>query len=187
MKSIIVPRLVPAVAGQPAPRSHLRREKLHLPSLPPWDESHGYVYQALRAIKPMSYWKLYYHFIWGTKNRSPIIDSNLEPELYRAIAAKVRDMEGLLHAIGRIEDHVHLAVSIPPKIAPAKFIGDVKGNSSHFVNYVIKPDFEFHWQDEYGVLSFGEKNLSAVVRYIQYQKQHHANGTLNKLMEQCNE
>ena len=132
----------------------------------------------------MPYWKLYYHFIWGTKNRLPLIDSTIEHELYGAIAAKVKNMDGFVHAIGGIEDHVHLAVSVPPKVAPAKFIGDVKGNSSHYINYVVKPDFEFHWQDEYGLLSFGEKNLSGVVRYIHNQKQHHADRTLIVAMEQ---
>lgn len=93
-------------------------------------------------------------------------------------------MDGFVHAIGGIEDHVHLAVSIPPKIAPAKFIGDVKGNSSHFINHVIRPDFEFRWQTEYGLLSFGERNLPAIVRYIRNQKQHHANGDLIATLEQ---
>ncbi len=128
----------------------------------------------------MPYWKLYYHFVWGTKNRLPLIDSVLEPELYRAIVAKAQ-------AMGGVEDHVHLGVSIPPKLAPAKFIGDVKGNSSHYVNRVIKPDFEFYWQDEYGVLSFGERNLPSVVRYIHNQKQHHADGTLIPAMERIDE
>ena len=114
----------------------------------------------------------------------PLIDSTIEHELYRAIAAKVKNMEGFVHAIGGIEDHVHLAVSVPPKVAPAKFIGDVKGNSSHYINYVVKPDFEFHWQDEYGLVSFGEKNLSGVIRYIHNQKQHHADRTLIVAMEQ---
>ncbi len=135
----------------------------------------------------MPYWKLYYHFIWGTKNRFPFIDPALEPELYRAIAAKAQKLDGFVHAIGGIEDHVHLAVSIPPKLAPAKFIGDVKGNSSHYVNHVIKPDFEFHWQNECGILSFGERNLSSVVRYIHNQKQHHAEGTLIAAMERMDE
>jgi REP element-mobilizing transposase RayT len=103
------------------------------------------------------------------------------------MAAKAQDMEGFVHAIGGTQDHIHLAVSIPPKVSPAKFIGDVKGNSSHYVNHVIKPDFEFYWQDEYGVLSFGEKNLSAVVGYIHNQKQHHANGTLISAMERMDE
>ena len=135
----------------------------------------------------MPYWKLYYHFIWGTKNRLPLIDSTLEPELYRVIVAKAQKLKGFVHAIGGIEDHVHLGVSFPPKVVPAKFIGDVKGNSSHYVNHVIKPDFEFYWQDEYGVLSFGERNLASVVRYIHDQKQHHAEGTLIAAMERTDE
>ena len=135
----------------------------------------------------MPYWKLYYHFIWGTKNRLPLIDATFEPELYRAIAAKTKEMGGFVHAIGGTEEHVHLAVSIPPKVAPEKFIGDVKGNSSHYVNHIIKPDFKFYWQDEYGVLSFGEKNLPGIVRYIHNQKQHHADGTLIAAMERMDE
>jgi REP element-mobilizing transposase RayT len=135
----------------------------------------------------MPYSKLYYHFIWGTKNRLPLIESAFESELYRAIVAKVKNMDGFIHAIGGTEDHVHLAVSIPPKVAPAKFIGDVKGNSSHYVNHIIKPDFEFYWQNEYGVLSFGEKNLPAIVKYIHNQKQHHADGTLIATMERMDE
>jgi putative transposase len=133
----------------------------------------------------MPYWQLYYHFIWGTKNRLQLIDS--AQDLYRAIAAKTQVLGGFVHAVGGVEDHVHLAVSVPPKIASAKFIGDVKGSSSHYVNHVIKPDFEFYWQDEYGVLSFGERNLASVVRYIHNQKQHHADGTLIAAMERMNE
>ena len=135
----------------------------------------------------MPYWKLFYHFIWGTKKRLPLIDASFESELYRVIVAKVKNMDGFVHAIGGTEEHVHLAISVPPKVAPAKFIGDVKGNSSHYVNHVIKPDFEFYWQDEYGVLSFGEKNLSAIVKYIRNQKQHHADGTVIAAMERMDE
>jgi len=135
----------------------------------------------------MPYWKLYYHFVWGTKNRLSLIDSDLESELYRVIVAKAQNLNGFVYAIGGMEDHVHLAVSIPPKLAPAKFIGDVKGNSSHYGNHVIRPDFEFYWQDEYGVLSFGERNLASVVRYIHNQKQHHTDRTLIAAMERMDD
>ena len=135
----------------------------------------------------MPYWKLYYHFVWGTKNRLPVIDATLEPGLYCAIAAKAQAMGGFVHAMGGMEDHTHLAVSLPPKLAPAKFIGDVKGNSSHYFNHVIKPGFEFYWQDEYGVFSFGERDLASVVRYIHNQKQHHADATLIAALERLEE
>ena len=68
-------------------------------------------------------------------------------------------------------------------LAPAAFIGEVKGNASHFINHITKPDVAFYWQDEYGVLTFGEKDLPAIVRYIQNQKKHHADGTLISAME----
>ena len=131
----------------------------------------------------MPYSKLYYHFIWGTKDRLALIDPAFEAELYRAIAAKTQKMDGFLYAVGGTKDHIHLAVSLPPKLAPASFIGEVKGNASHFINHVIRPDLSFYWQDEYGVLTFGEKNLPAVVRYIHNQKKHHADGTLVAAME----
>lgn len=124
----------------------------------------------------MSYWTLYYHFVWSTKERQSFILPSFEAELYRALSAKVLQMEGIIHALGGTTDHVHLAVSVPPKIALADFIGDVKGNASHYVNHVIRPDFDFYWQAEYAVLSFGAKNLPAIVRYIQRQKEHHTSG-----------
>ena len=72
-----------------------------------------------------------------------MITPTLEPELYRVMAAKAREMGGFVHALEGTEDHVHLAVSVPPKLAPAKFIGDVKGNCSYYVNHILKPDFDF--------------------------------------------
>lgn len=65
----------------------------------------------------MPYWKLYYHFVWSTKDRLLLIDSVLEPELYRALAVKAQNIGGFVHALGGMEDHVHLAVSDPPKLA----------------------------------------------------------------------
>jgi putative transposase len=131
----------------------------------------------------MPYYKLFYHIVWGTKHRQGIILPDLESDLYRVIAAKVIEMDGIVHAIGGMEDHVHLAVTIPPKDALSKAIGEIKGNSSHAVNHTIKPGLNFSWQEEYGVFSFSEKNLSLVVRYIQNQKQHHAENTIQAYME----
>jgi len=131
----------------------------------------------------MPYFKLYYHIVWGTKNRETSILHDLEPALYSVMAAKVIEMDGIVHAIGGTQDHVHLAVTIPPKYALAKVIGEVKGNSSHAINHVIKPGHNFYWQEEYGVLSFGEQSLPTIVRYIKNQKQHHAENTLQQYLE----
>jgi putative transposase len=125
----------------------------------------------------MPYWRLFYHFVWGTKYGEPLIVQDFQEALYKAIAAKVISLEGIAHAVGGISDHVHLVVSVPPKIALATFIGQVKGNASHFVNHEIGPGYLFGWQDEYGVLSFGERHLSWVVGYTLNQAQHHGQST----------
>lgn len=131
----------------------------------------------------MPYYKLYYHIVWATKNRQGIILPDFESALYRVMAAKVIEMDSIVHAIGGAEDHVHLAVTIPPKHALSKVIGEIKGSSSHAINHAIKPGFNFSWQEEYGVFSFGEKTLSGIVHYIQNQKRHHAENTIQAHME----
>jgi len=125
----------------------------------------------------MSSWSLYYHFVWSVKHRLPLILPAFEERLHSAIAAKAIQLGATVHAVGGIEDHIHLAVSVSPKIPLAHFIAEIKGNTSHFVNHVIKPDLEFYWQEEYGVFSFGEKDLPFVVRYINEQRSHHCQGT----------
>jgi REP element-mobilizing transposase RayT len=131
----------------------------------------------------MPYYRLFYHFIWGTKNREPTILPEFESQLHSIIAAKIIEMDGIVHAIGGVDDHVHVAATVPPKLALSRFIGEVKGNSSHAINHAVFPHHNFYWQSEYGVLSFGEKNLLSVVNYIHKQKEHHAKGTLIKAME----
>lgn len=131
----------------------------------------------------MPYYKLFYHFVWATKGREALIMPEFEAQLYSAIAAKVKEMDGIVHAIGGMEEHLHLAASVPPKLALSTFIGEVKGNSSHFVNHTVLPGYEFYWQAEYGVLSFGERDLPTIVRYIKNQKKHHAKNSLNDALE----
>ena len=82
-----------------------------------------------------------------------------------------------------MEDHVHLVATVLPKIALADFIGQVKGNSSHFVNHTLTLPYRFHWQTEYGVVSFGGKQLDMVVKYVKNQRRHHAQGTVIPFLE----
>jgi putative transposase len=122
----------------------------------------------------MPFARLYYHIVWGTKNRDPLIESGFEASLYNVLAAKVSELGGKLYAVGGIEDHIHVAATIPPRIAVSDFIGQLKGNSSHFINHDFKLSYHFGWQAEYGVVTFGARNLNMVKNYIHNQRQHHA-------------
>ncbi|MCW5851299.1 MAG: transposase [Anaerolineae bacterium] len=63
----------------------------------------------------MPYTRLYYHITWGTRNREPLIQPSFEVALHRVMTAKVEELDGRVFAIGGVDDHVHLAVSIPAK------------------------------------------------------------------------
>ena len=78
----------------------------------------------------MPYCRLYYHIIWGTKYREPIITPEIEPVLFNFIRSKAIGLGGFLHALNGTKDHVHLIVSIPGTIPLAQFIGKIKGTSS---------------------------------------------------------
>ncbi len=54
----------------------------------------------------MSYWRLFYHVIWGTRERLPLIVAEVEAPLHAAVADKARKMEAIVHAVGGVEDHV---------------------------------------------------------------------------------
>jgi putative transposase len=130
----------------------------------------------------MSYWRLFYHLVWGTKNRLNLIDPTWEQDLYGYIRGKATALECFPHAIGGIADHIHIAISIPPKLAVATLIGQLKGASSHYINQRYA-DGSFMWQAEYGVLSFSETSLSRIVDYVNNQKKHHAENTVKLTME----
>ena len=126
----------------------------------------------------MSYWRLFYHVTWSTKYRLPLIVASFENNLHNEIVAKAKALGGIPYAVGGTEDHVHLAVSVPPGDALSKFIGQVKGASAHFVNHEFHPAEHFDWQHEFGVVSFGGKHLDMVVQYIKNQRKHHAENNL---------
>ncbi len=121
----------------------------------------------------MSYWRLFYHIVFATKNREPLITEDFSERLHGVIVGKAEELGARLHAIGSMQDHLHLAVSVPPSVALSDFVGQIKGTSSHFVNHALTLPYHFSWQQGYGVVSFGEKRLEIVRAYVQNQEKHH--------------
>jgi putative transposase len=109
----------------------------------------------------------------------------VEKAAHGALRQRVLGFPGvILHALDGTENHVHLAVSIPPTVLISTFVGDVKGASSFTLNQLFGAAGErFAWQAGYGVVSFGTKDLPWVVGYINRQKEHHAAGTAHQRLE----
>ena len=74
-------------------------------------------------------------------------------------------------------------VSIPPTLRISDWIGQLKGGSSFYINHEIVNRKLLDWQEGYGVVSFGTRDLEWVIQYVRNQKQHHANGTTQERLE----
>jgi REP element-mobilizing transposase RayT len=135
----------------------------------------------------MALWRLYYHLVWGTKKRQPLINPDRETVLYDYIIGKADALASIVHAINGIEDHIHLVVSIPPALAIADFVKSIKGSSAYHLNQDLSASKDkFAWQEGYGVFSLGSKQLEQAVTYVQNQKLHHLNGTTLASLEAYN-
>jgi putative transposase len=81
-----------------------------------------------------NYTRLFYHFVWSTWDRTPLLVGAVEETAYAVIRSQCAEMEAKVISIGGIENHVHLLVSLPTTINVADFIKSVKGVSSRVVN-----------------------------------------------------
>ena len=124
------------------------------------------------------------HFTWHVKNNAPVLTEKVEDRLHHFIKHKVLETSGVIfHEIGGTEDHVHLVVSVPPTLLISEWVGRLKGGSSHHINHQIANRKLLEWQDGYGVVSFGTRDLQWVVNYVRNQKEHHKSTATQERLE----
>ena len=134
----------------------------------------------------MSFWRCHYHLIWTTRQRLPVIDTSREVLIAKCIVSIADEQHVEVHAIGIVEDHVHVAVSIPPRLGVASVVQQFKGSSSNKLGKAQGSRTEAWpgWQAEYGVLTFGDGSFERIASYVANQKEHHRNATLWAPLEQ---
>jgi len=120
---------------------------------------------------PHSYSSLWIHIIWSTKNREPILTSELKAEVFAEIKNISRNHEIYLDAINGIEDHVHLLIRLRTDQSVADVVKTIKGNSWNFFKDV--PEKYVTWQDGFAAFSVSPDNLKGVRNYIRNQEKHH--------------
>ncbi len=135
----------------------------------------------INCLVIMALWRLYYHLIWATKERHPLILPEKETQLYNYIIGKSDQFNSIVHEVNGMSDHIHLIVSIPPTIAISEYVRKIKGSSSNYLNKISTERFE--WQRGYGIFSVGVKNLDIAINYVKNQKEHHGKGTIIRKLE----
>jgi putative transposase len=129
----------------------------------------------------------YYHVVWATKGRSPLITPRVEKVIFAAIRRKSTELKSPILAINSAADHVHIAVSISTTVAVSEWVRQVKGVSTYEVNTTFSLSEHFRWQRGYGVLTFGKRQLEFVAEYIKNQKTHHRYNEVINYLERLEE
>lgn len=120
-------------------------------------------------------WNCKYHIVFAPKYRRRIIYGKIKNDIGK-ILRKLCEWKGveILEAEACV-DHIHLLVSIPPKISISSFMGYLKGKSSLMIfdqhaNLKYKYGNREFWCRGYYVDSVG-KNKKAIAEYIKNQLQ----------------
>ena len=120
-----------------------------------------------------STWNCKYHIVFAPKFRRMVIYGKLKAEIGR-ILRELCDRKGVeIIEANACPDHIHMLVSIPPKMAVSEFVGYLKGKSALII-------FERHanLKYQYGNRHFGCKgyyvstvggNKEAIQKYIRNQ------------------
>ena len=120
---------------------------------------------------PGTYTQILLHIVFSTKHREPLITDAIRERLYGYIGGIVRAEQGALHAIGGVEDHVHLLVRWRADAPISDLMRTLKSRSTKWV----KSEFgsAFAWQEGYAAFSVSKSQEDVVRGYIAKQAEHH--------------
>ncbi len=124
-----------------------------------------------------SFKSIYYHLVFHTKLNEPYLeDLELRKQVYHFIENKCKKHHLYLHEIGGIDNHVHLLLYIPPKMAVSEAVKLIKGSSSYFVNKELISEDVLYWQEGYGIFTISIRHVGFIKKYIKNQEEHHKKG-----------
>ena len=134
------------------------------------------------AVKTLYHcvFNLSYHLVLVTKYRRKCITAPMLERLKVICTELTEKWECELLEFNGESDHVHLLLSLNPKVAPSVFVNNLKTVSSRFIRkdfaddlakvYWKKPVF---WSRSYCIITCGGPPLSVIKQYIEQQETPH--------------
>jgi putative transposase len=120
-----------------------------------------------------TYTDLNYHITFGTKGRRSLIPANVWDDLRKYMGGIVKGLECHPVEINGVEDHAHLLIRVPPKLALSDVLRAVKSGSSKWMNDNVARNREFDWQDGFAAFSVSHSLTPRVGEYVKNQAEHH--------------
>ena len=119
---------------------------------------------------------LHVHLVFVTKYRRGVFTKAILEDMRPVMASVCRDFEAELVEFDGEDDHVHLLVNYPPKVAISTLVNSLKGVSSRLIRQKNDPEIRQKlwgghlWSPSYFAGSCGGAPLSMIQQYIESQR-----------------
>lgn len=112
------------------------------------------------------------HLVFVTKYRRNVLTHDMLTDMEAIMRDVCQDFDATLMEFNGEDDHVHLLVSYPPKVALSTLVNSLKGVSSRRLRakYDIKTHRNHLWSPSYYAASSGGAPLETLKQYIQQQR-----------------
>jgi len=127
-----------------------------------------------------SYRSMLFHIVFATKERQPLIGSEIRHRLYGYIDTIIEDRFGHPIRIGGVEDHIHILMDKKPGVNEINMLRDIKAFSSGWIHKTFPRLAGFAWQAGYGIFSVSGSHKETLIGYIENQSEHHKKVTLQE-------
>ena len=124
-------------------------------------------------------WKCQYHIVFIPKYRKKVLYGKVRDDVREVIRTlwKYKNVEIIEGAV--CIDHVHLCLSIPPKMSISEFMGYLKGKSALMI-YDRHPELGNKWDRSfwargYYVSTIGNVDEATIRKYIKEQEEESYN------------
>lgn len=122
---------------------------------------------------------LHVHLVFVTKYRRGVFTKAILDDLRGIFASVCADFEAELVEFDGEDDHVHLLVNYPPKVAVSKLVNSLKGVSSLLIRRKEYPSIKKKlwgsalWSPSYFAGSCGGAPIEIIRQYIEQQRTPH--------------
>ena len=120
---------------------------------------------------------VYIHLVWSTWDRLPVITGRAKDTVYSTVVREASQLGCNVLAVGGIDDHIHVLLTLPSTIPICQVVQKVKNQSS----LLAGPSFK--WQGAYSAISVTPRHVRQIVSYIEGQAEHHRAHTIHVAWE----
>jgi len=120
-----------------------------------------------------SYYNVWIHAVFATKDRQELITPDLEEDLYPFLFAEFKELGCKLKIVNGLSDHIHCLFMLDAQKSYAAVMKQIKGASSYYINHQNLINEKFSWQKGYAVFSVSNSEVDKICDYIKKQKLKH--------------